>query len=128
MKTGKWSDFATGEKGGDPISLVAANKNTSQLDAARILAELIGYPIKALEVRHQRSIAWKKQHSLSSKSPILHRHHRNRKKKSDFWDWAKKGDKEVIKKYFANRANHNGPGTGLFPIKFIQGQEIRANR
>lgn len=35
--TGKWADFATGDKGSDLISLYAAVKNISQLDAANEL-------------------------------------------------------------------------------------------
>ena len=34
LETGKWADFATGDKGGDPISLVAYVDNVSQFDAA----------------------------------------------------------------------------------------------
>ena len=42
IATGKWSDFATGEKGGDPVSLVAAIKGISQGEAARLLADMLG--------------------------------------------------------------------------------------
>ncbi len=35
--TGVWSDFATGDKGGDPVSLVAAVRGVSQVEAARWL-------------------------------------------------------------------------------------------
>lgn len=35
--TGVWSDFATGDKGGDPVSLVAAVRGLSQVEAARWL-------------------------------------------------------------------------------------------
>ena len=40
--TGKWSDFATGVKGGDTVSLLAAIDNCSQSVAARKLAESLG--------------------------------------------------------------------------------------
>ena len=40
--TGKWSDFATGDKGGDPISLVAYLGNVSQGEAARLLVQMLG--------------------------------------------------------------------------------------
>jgi hypothetical protein len=40
--TGKWSDFATGDKGGDPISLVAYLAEVSQGDVARLLARMLG--------------------------------------------------------------------------------------
>jgi hypothetical protein len=42
MRTGVWSDFATGDKGGDMIDLVAYLTGKSNLDAARELAELLG--------------------------------------------------------------------------------------
>lgn len=37
LKSGKWADFATGEKGGDLISLYAAIHHISQADAAKAL-------------------------------------------------------------------------------------------
>jgi hypothetical protein len=40
--TCRWSDFATGDKGGDPISLVAYVEGVSQAEAARRLARMIG--------------------------------------------------------------------------------------
>jgi hypothetical protein len=39
---GKWSDFATGDKGGDPISLIAYVEGVSQSEAARLLAQMLG--------------------------------------------------------------------------------------
>ncbi|HXF44896.1 MAG TPA: VapE domain-containing protein, partial [Burkholderiaceae bacterium] len=44
VDTGKWCDFATGEKGGDLISLYAAQHRVSQIEAARALA---GDPVTA---------------------------------------------------------------------------------
>lgn len=41
MHTGRWADFATDNKGGDPISLAAYLAGTSQADAARSLAEML---------------------------------------------------------------------------------------
>jgi hypothetical protein len=42
LRTGRWSDFATGDKGGDPVGLAAFLFNLSQTDAARRLAEMLG--------------------------------------------------------------------------------------
>ena len=42
LRTGRWADFATGDKGGDPVSLAAYLHNLSQIDAARRLAEMLG--------------------------------------------------------------------------------------
>jgi hypothetical protein len=39
---GKWCDFATGDKGGDPVSLVAYLEGVSQGEAARLLAHMLG--------------------------------------------------------------------------------------
>ncbi len=41
-RAGRWSDFATGDKGGDPVSLVAAVEGVSQYEAARRLARMLG--------------------------------------------------------------------------------------
>ncbi len=43
-RTGRWGDFATGDKGGDPVSLAAYLANTSQLEAGRALHECLGVP------------------------------------------------------------------------------------
>lgn len=38
----KWADFATGDKGGDPISLIAYLAGVTQGEAARALAQMLG--------------------------------------------------------------------------------------
>ena len=43
-KTGVWKDFATGDCGGDFISLFAFVRGYSQSDAARVLADRYGLP------------------------------------------------------------------------------------
>ncbi len=40
--TGRWADFATGDRGGDPISLVAYIAHVTQSEAARLLARMLG--------------------------------------------------------------------------------------
>jgi hypothetical protein len=42
LATGRWADFATGEGGGDPISLAAYLHNLTQAEAARRLAAMLG--------------------------------------------------------------------------------------
>lgn len=42
MRNGRWADFATGDKGGDPISLAAFLAGCSQVEAARRLAAMLG--------------------------------------------------------------------------------------
>ena len=42
---GRWCDFATGDKGGDVVSLVAYPEGVSQGEAARRLARMLGLEI-----------------------------------------------------------------------------------
>lgn len=42
VRTGQWADFACGDKGGDIISLVAYLEGTTQAEAARMLARMLG--------------------------------------------------------------------------------------
>ena len=41
-RAGRWCDFATGDKGGDPVSLAAAVAGLPQDEAARRLARMLG--------------------------------------------------------------------------------------
>ena len=43
---GRWADFATGDQGGDPVSLVAYLANVSQVEAARLLARMLGLEMR----------------------------------------------------------------------------------
>ena len=42
IRTGRWSDFATGDRGGDPVSLAAYLENVPQPQAARLLGRILG--------------------------------------------------------------------------------------
>ena len=42
VSTGKWADFATGDVGGDVVSLAAYLSGTGQAEAARALAAMLG--------------------------------------------------------------------------------------
>ena len=42
LVNGRWSDFATGDKGGDAVSLVAYVERVSQGEAAKMLASMLG--------------------------------------------------------------------------------------
>jgi hypothetical protein len=42
LDTGRWADWASGDKGGDPISLAAYLAGCSQVHAARRLAAMLG--------------------------------------------------------------------------------------
>jgi hypothetical protein len=43
LKSGRWCDFATGDKGGDVVSLVAYLEASSQAQAAQKLAGMLGF-------------------------------------------------------------------------------------
>jgi hypothetical protein len=42
LRTGRWADFATGDKGGDVVSLLAYLRGLSQVEAGRLLAQELG--------------------------------------------------------------------------------------
>ena len=42
LRTGKWADFATGDKGGDVVSLIAYLTGLGQAETARNLADMLG--------------------------------------------------------------------------------------
>lgn len=42
MRSGRWGDFASGDRGGDVVSLAAFLHGLSQIDAARRLADMLG--------------------------------------------------------------------------------------
>jgi hypothetical protein len=46
LNTGRWADFATGDRGGDVISLVAYVENISQYDAAKGLSQMLGVGVR----------------------------------------------------------------------------------
>ncbi|MCH7540796.1 MAG: hypothetical protein IH999_10440 [Proteobacteria bacterium] len=45
VRTGRWADFATGDRGGDVVSLVAYLASCKQGEAARRLADMLGVPV-----------------------------------------------------------------------------------
>ena len=47
IHTGRWSDFATGDRGGDVVSYTAYITGTGQVEAARRLADVLGIPAEA---------------------------------------------------------------------------------
>ncbi len=42
VNSGRWSDFATGDAGGDVVSLAAYLSGSGQAEAARALADMLG--------------------------------------------------------------------------------------
>lgn len=72
MQTGKWSDFATGESGGDLISLYAGIYSLSQGDALKKLADLCNISITA-ENKKIKPMYWKKPPPKKTKPVMRHR-------------------------------------------------------
>lgn len=42
LQSGRWADFASGDRGGDPVSLAAYLAGIGQAEAARELAQALG--------------------------------------------------------------------------------------
>jgi hypothetical protein len=55
LNSGAWADFATGDKGGDLISLLAYLDDLTQLDAARVLAQELAVPLDETPVAGPRT-------------------------------------------------------------------------
>jgi hypothetical protein len=46
LRTGRWADFATGDGGGDAVSLVAYLSDVTQAEAAARLAGMLGVEVR----------------------------------------------------------------------------------
>jgi len=66
VNTGKWADFATGDKGGDLVSLYAAIHGIKQAEAAKRLAESENYSIRPQETN---SVARREEPKPSKPDP-----------------------------------------------------------
>ena len=47
MRTGRWADFATGDRGGDVVSLAAYLSHLKQTEAGEKLAGMLGINVGA---------------------------------------------------------------------------------
>ena len=63
---GRWADFASGEKGGDPISLVAYLADVSQSEAARLLAQMLGVEYGGDDGRSVRNSRASRPHEMAA--------------------------------------------------------------
>ncbi|MBD5417082.1 MAG: DUF3987 domain-containing protein [Desulfovibrio sp.] len=57
VHSGKWADFAAGQGGGDLISLVAEQRGVNQVEAARLLGDMVGRPVETLPPRANTAAA-----------------------------------------------------------------------
>ncbi len=76
IDTGAWSDFATGDKGGDLVSLVAYIEGEKQTDAAKRLADFLGLPAgtqagqtKAASKAGQQQESWRPIQPVPANAP-----------------------------------------------------------
>lgn len=74
VETGRWSDFATtdDDKGGDPVSLVAAVRGISQGDAAQWLAEWMGTTTRTTTRKASIVDTWKPTPTDTLPESIFH--------------------------------------------------------
>ena len=79
VNTGQWSDFSTGDKGGDLISLLAAKDGMNQKDAAEEISMLLGdeLPVDNLQERRPEKIFTPDFNPPSD--PPSHNHYRHQK-------------------------------------------------
>ncbi|TPM04527.1 DUF3987 domain-containing protein [Mesorhizobium sp. B2-3-10] len=71
MKTGKWADFAAGDKGGDPISLAAYLFGLSQTEAADRLAAMLGISDRGAKIM-DKTFAPRDEKAWASDHPVNH--------------------------------------------------------
>lgn len=88
LRTGKWADFATGDKGGDIISLYAYIHGISQCDAAK---EILGDDIKNVI-------------SLSSKRSKTIKVNTNNKYAKPLWNDCHIAGNSLVKTYLTGRS------------------------
>lgn len=72
LDSGKWSDFATDDKGGDIISLVAAVHGSSQVDAARYLTDWMGTTTRTTTRKASTIDTWKPTPTATPPKSIIH--------------------------------------------------------
>lgn len=80
--TGAWADFATGDRGGDLVSLVAFIDRCSQVDAARQLSEFLGLARDQVPASAPQAQSAEPQHAVvmpipddAPKAPARHPQH-----------------------------------------------------
>lgn len=81
LRTGAWMDHATGDKGGDLVSLYAARENISQGEAKTRLAEMLG----------------------SNVCPNRNRHNSNSQKALKFWREGQPAEETAAQAYLRRR-------------------------
>ncbi len=128
-QTGKWADFATGEKGCGIIALVAKQEGIKQGEAARIVAKGIGYPLEDFKRKPSNTDhgepsgkparkelpAWKGSiKDLGDPADRFYYYDENGDYAYEVWRWEPEGFQKVIRPMHRQTVNDK--------VKYIQGR------
>ncbi|MBZ0189826.1 MAG: DUF927 domain-containing protein, partial [Candidatus Obscuribacterales bacterium] len=94
LKTGKWGDFATNDKGSDLVSLVAYLMGCSQKDGARTLQEKYGrmsIPAAPVSFRAPKASRWEPITPVPESAPDPVPHHHKYGRCSSRWNYFGEG-------------------------------------
>lgn len=123
--TGRWADFAAGDKGGDLVSLYAAANGVSQVDAARVLGDSAPSTAEPSRQKKERKIIV----PVPDTAPLCVCFHYKHGKASRIWTYKDQagrllghiarydvdGGKEIIPWTFALEAKGTKWGMGQWP-------------
>lgn len=125
LATGRWADFASGDKGGDLVSLVAYLRNVGQGEAAQLLASDLGMARNEKPATRRR---WPQ--SVSTPAPQPKRHAQRNlgtptpppaivhpKKGTPSASWAYRNERREIVG-FACRFDHPDGGKDVLPLSW----------
>lgn len=121
-ESGQWADFATDERGGDPVSFVAAQEGIGQGEAARLIADELGLSSPAPLARKSKElqecpIDW------NNPSRMYSYYYPDGVHAFDVLRWEKPGHRKAIRQSkgydeTGQRIRHN-QGTELVPYNLI---------
>jgi len=134
VETGAWADFATGQRGGDLVDLVAACRGQRMIDAARELAPHVGVEVERYLDRTNGSAkgsgktSWTPIHPVPADAPTPEFRHHKHGRPSATWTYRDAsgavigyvcrfdradGEKEIIPRSYC----HDGAGRSAWRWK-----------
>jgi len=100
VTSGKWSDFATGESGGDPVSLLAAIRGASQSEAAAELSLILGHTTGNAELKRRAyKETWTAINPVPTDAPPPPKHYRYGEAKAVYEYRNSSGLNQIIQRY-----------------------------
>lgn len=122
LNTGAWADFATGDKGGDAISLYAYLNNASQLEAAQALAAELrvsddGAAAPGPTSSAKRRSEWVPLLPVPADAPVPPKAHLKRGRPSATWTY-RRGDGAVLGVIY--RFQTSDGGKEILPCVFAE--------